>query len=215
MKKAISLLILLGLFISFAANAQDAKAKSILDKVSTKFKSAKTMKANFALTINGANGKTGTSRKGTFLMKGKRYKVDMGKQQIICDGHTIWTYLVANKEVQISTFNPDEQTISPAKLFSGSYETEYKYHYSGTQTIGGKKVAVIELKPSQSGKSFSRVLLYIDQAASMITGGQIFEKNGNAYTYKISNVKTNLPVSDAEFTFDPKQHPGVDVIDLR
>jgi len=214
MKKTIALLAVMGLFVCFSANAQDAKAKLILDKVSANFKSAKTMKANFSLAVKEANGKTSTSRKGTFLMKGANYKIDMGKQQIICNGHTIWTYLIANKEVQVSNYNPNEQTISPAKLFSGSYEKEYKYHYSGQQTIDGKKVAVIELTPVGS-KSFNRVLLYVDQAKSMITGGEIFEKSGSSYVYKIAHVQTNVPLNNSEFSFNTKQHPDVEVIDLR
>jgi outer membrane lipoprotein-sorting protein len=215
MKKIISLLMLAGLLFSVSAQAQDAKAKTILDKVSAKFKKAKTMKANFSLSIHDASGKARSMKKGTFLMKGNRYKIDLGAQQIICDAKSVWTYMPANKEVQVSTFNPDEQTISPAKLFSGSYTKEYKYAYSGQRTIAGKKVDVIELTPNEHGKSFSRVLLYVDPTASMITGGQIYEKNGGSYTYSISNVKSNTTMSDSEFTFSADAHQGGEVIDLR
>jgi len=215
MKKIVSVMALFGLFVSFTATAQDAKAKTILDKVSTQFKNAKTMKADFSFSAIGASGAATTHKKGSFLMNGQNYKIDMGQQQIICNGHTVWTYLVANKEVQVSNFNPEEQSISPAKLFSGSYEKEYKYHYNGEQTISGKKVAVIELTPVDAAKSFSKVLLYVDQAKSMITGGRIFEKNGSSYIYTISNVKANVPASASEFSFNAKQHPGVEVIDLR
>lgn len=215
MKKIISLLMISGLFFSVAAQAQNTRAKAILDKVSARFKSAKTMKANFGLTINDAGGKARSTKKGTFLMKGNKYKIDLGAQQIICDARSVWTYMPANKEVQVSTYNPEEQTISPAKLFSGSYEKDYQYSYSGQKTISGKKVDVITLRPNGSNRSFSKVLLYVDPTASMITGGQIYEKNGGSYSYSISNVKTNTTVSDNEFTFNSAAHPGVEVIDLR
>jgi len=215
MKKVLSLLLVSATLISVSAQAQDAKAKTILDKVSSKFKSAKTMKADFTLTINGANGKSQGVKKGTFLMKGNKYKVDMSGQQIICDAKSVWTYMPANKEVQISAYNPAEQTISPAKLFSGAYEREYKYTYSGQKTIGGKKVDVIDLVPVNGSRSFTKVQLYVDPAASMVTGGNILEKNGGSYTYTIANVKSNAAIDDGTFTFNPATHPGVEVIDLR
>lgn len=215
MKKTIYVLLAAMLALSVSAQAQDAKAKTILDKVSAKFKSAKTMKANFGLTINDASGRAGAPKKGTFLMKGNKYKIDMGAQQIICDAKSVWTYMPANKEVQVSTYNPAEQTISPAKLFSGSYEKEYKYAYSGQKTVSGKKVDVITLTPAGNSTSFNRVLLYVDPAASMVTGGQIYEKNGSSYTYSISNVKSNTAISDSEFSFNNAAHPGIEVIDLR
>jgi outer membrane lipoprotein-sorting protein len=44
---------------------------------------------------------------------------------------------------------------------------------------------------------------------------KIFEKNGNQYSYEITNFTPNANVTDATFTFDPKKYPGVEVVDLR
>lgn len=214
MKKLLSLFLIAATFITFNAQAQDAKAKAILDKVSAKFQGMKTLKANFALTINDAKGKTRDTKKGAFLMKGNKYRVNMGGQQIICDGKSVWTYLQANKEVQVTAFDPNAQTLSPAKLFSGSYNKEYKSTYAGEKTVGGKKVDVIELVPV-ANKSFKKVELYVDKASSMISGGNIYEKSGASYGYSISGVAPNAAVSDAEFTWDAKKNPGVEVVDLR
>lgn len=215
MKKLLSLFLVAGLFITGTANAQDARAKSIMSKVSSKLKSAKTISANFTFSINDAHGKSRTQKSGTFQMHGIQYKIALTDgQQIICDGKSVWTYLPKNKEVQVSAYNPEEQTISPSKLFSGSFEKEYNYAFSGSKTVSGQKVDVITLKPKASGKSFSKVDLYIN-GASMIAGGVIYDKSGSSYGYKISNVKTNTNISSSTFTFNTKAHPGVEVIDLR
>lgn len=213
MKKFLSLLLVAATLVAGTANAQDAKAKAILDKASAKIKSMKSLKANFALTVNNAAGKATGSKKGTFLMKGEKYKVDLSGQQIICDGKSVWTYLPANKEVQITSFNPAEQTISPAKLFSGSYNSEYKSTYVGEKTVGGKKVDVVELVPV-SAKSFKKVQLFVDKTSGMISGGNMADKKGGSYDYTISGVSSSA-ASDAEFSFDTKKNPGVEVIDLR
>lgn len=186
-----------------------------MDKVSSKLKSAKTISANFSFSINDSHGKVRANKSGSFQMSGSQYKIALTDgQQIICDGKSVWTYLPKNKEVQVSAYNPDEQTISPSKLFSGSFEKEYNYSFSGSKTMGGHKVDVITLKPKAKGKSFSKVDLFIN-SSSMIAGGMIYDNSGSSYGYKISNVKTNAAISSSNFHFNPKAHPGVEVIDLR
>lgn len=214
MKKLFSALLLTVLICAvLPSHAQDAKAKSILDKVSTKMKSAKTLKANFSLSMKNAKGAIMQTISGTFMMKGIRYHINAGSQEIICDGKSVWTYLKKNNEVQVSSFDPSEQTISPSKLFSGSYEKEYRYTYKGAKSVGGKNVDVIQLTPKAS-KSFKSVDLYVDNSGN-IAGGNIYENNGGAYTYTISGITPNASIADAQFTFDAKSHPGVDVTDLR
>jgi outer membrane lipoprotein-sorting protein len=46
-------------------------------------------------------------------------------------------------------------------------------------------------------------------------GGTVWEKNGNQYRYEVSGFTPNAPVSDAQFTWDSKKYPGVEVVDLR
>lgn len=198
---------------AFAQN--DAKAKAILDATTKKINSLKSLKANFALYLTSANGKTKETKKGTFAMKGKKYHVVLGGQEIICDNKTVWTYNKDANEVQVSTFNASEQTISPAKLFTGFYEKEYRYKYVGTRKVNGKNCDVVELTPTNASKQFKKVELAIDKATGIITGGNLWEKNGNQYQYSITNFTPNAAINDSYFTFNPKQYPGVEVVDLR
>ncbi|WP_118952207.1 LolA family protein [Taibaiella helva] len=214
MKKFLALMLTATTFLSFTTSAQDAKAKAILDKVSAKFKGMSSLKANFSLNMDDAKGKSKGTKSGTFLMKGNKYRVNMPGQQIISDGKTVWTYLQANKEVQVASYDPNAQSISPAKLFSGSYNSEYKSVYGGEKTVGGKKVDVIEMTPV-SARAFKKVVLYVDKASTMITGGTMYDKNGGSYGYSISGVTPNAKVADTEFTWDAKKNPGVEVVDLR
>mgnify|MGYP003576220134 CR=1 FL=1 len=194
--------------------AQDAKAKSVLDNATKKMNSLKSLKANFALSVKGANGKTAQSKKGSFFMKGDIYRVSMGDQEIICDGKTVWTYVKAANEVQVSTYNPSEATVSPTKLFTNFYDKEYTYKYAGAKPFAGKTADIIEMTPKSSAKQFKKVLLAIDKS-SVIAGGDVYEKNGNQYHYEVSGFTPNAAVTDATFTFDPKKYPNVEVVDLR
>jgi len=192
----------------------DAKAKTILEAVSKKINGLKSLKANFALHLLSANGKTKQTKKGSFFMKGPKYRVSLGEQEIICDNKTVWTYVKAANEVQVSNYNPNDQTLSPTKLFTNFYDKEYKYKYIGTRKVGGKNCNIIELVPTGSGKQFSKVELAVDQS-NTIVGGNVYEKNGNQYRYEVSGFTPNAAIADAQFTFDKKKYPGVEVVDLR
>lgn len=216
MRKVLTLCVVALCGLSQPVLAQnDTKAKAILEKVSKKINGLKSLKANFALHLASGNGKVKETKKGTFYMKGPKYKVALNGQEIICDNKTVWTYMKDANEVQVSAYNPNEQTLSPAKLFTNFYDKEYSYKYAGTKKVNGKNCDVIELTPTSKGKQFSKVELAVDQSSSTIVGGNVYEKNGNKYQYDISNFTPNASMTDALFTFDTKKHPGVEVIDLR
>ena len=214
MKKLIGALALSTL--SLFANAQtDTKAKAVLDNLSKKVASLKSLKTNFSLFLASANGKTKDTKKGALQMKGQKYHVTLGNQEIFCDGRTVWTYLKDAKEVQVSTYNPNEQTLSPTKLFTNFYDKEYSYRYAGAKTIAGKACNVVELTPRGGGKQFKKVELAVDSKAGNLVGGTVTDKSGAIYRYEVSGYTPNAPVTDAQFAFDAKKYPGVEVVDLR
>lgn len=201
--------------VTTATAQSDAKAKAVLDAVSKKMNGLKSAKANFTLHLAGGKGKVNETKKGTLVMKGQKYHVILSGQEIICDGKTVWTYTKDANEVQVSNYNPNEQTISPSKLFTNFYDKEYKYAYVGEKKVKGKANDVVDLTPTNGKKQFSKVELMVDKSTSMVTGGSIWEKNGNMYQYEVSNFVPNDNVPDAEFTFNKAAHPGVEVVDLR
>lgn len=215
MKKLLGLsLVALVSIIQPAFAQNDAKAKGILDAMSKKMNGLNSLKTNFALKLAGSNGKVKETKKGTFYMKGTKYHVTLAGQEIICDNKTVWTYTKDANEVQVSNFDPNAQTISPAKLFTNFYDKEYNYKYAGTRKVNGKDCNIIELSPTNKSKGFSKVELAIDKT-NTIVGGNIWEKNGNQYQYEVSGFTPNAPVADNMFTFDAKKYPGVEVVDLR
>ncbi len=192
----------------------DAKAKALLDNLSKNVSALKSLKTNFSLSLASANGKTKENRSGSLEMKGPKYHVSLGTQEIFCDGKTVWTYLKDAGEVQVTNYNPSEQTLSPTKLFTNFYDKEYVYRYGGSRKVGAKNAEVVELSP-KTAKQFKKVELAVDAKTNNLLGGTITEKNGTVYQYTVSGYSPNAPVSDAAFTFDPKKYKNVEVVDLR
>lgn len=216
--------ILLGLFIicnstGFAQlnslGKSDPDAKVILDNVSAKFKTYKTVTANFTLSISDPNGKIEGIKKGTVYMKGSKYRVSVSGQEIYSDGDNIWTYDKSANEVQITKFDPTLNTITPQKMFTNFYDKDFLYKLNGETRKGGKTIQEIELTPVDKTKSFFKVLVDIDKNSKNIISTKVFEKNGNRYTYTIVSMKTNTNIPDSLFVFNEKEYPKVEVVDLR
>ncbi|MGN6604623.1 MAG: LolA family protein [Ginsengibacter sp.] len=193
----------------------DPDAKVILDKVSAKFKTYKTVTADFTLSITNASGKVEGTKKGTIYMKGPKYRVNIPGQEIYSDGDNIWTFDKSANEVQLTKFDPSSNTITPQKLFTNFYDKDFLYKLNGTSKQGNKTVQEIELTPVDKTKTFYKVLVYVDKATNNIVSSKVFEKNGDRFIYTVNSMKTNTTIPETMFSFDAKKHPNVEVVDLR
>ena len=216
MKKIFTLLMItIAGFVSVSAQApkgmgkSDPEAKKILDAVSSKFKTFKTVQGKFALKIENAAGKVLGIKTGNVFMKGSKYRINVTGQEIFSDGSNIWTLDKASKEVTISKIDPSANSLTPQKLFTNFYDKDFLYKLNGTT----KAVSEIELTPIDKTKPFFKILLYVDK--NSINTTKLFEKTGNKYTYSTTSLTPNANVPDAMFVFDVKKYPGVEVVDLR
>lgn len=191
----------------------DPDAKKILDAVSQKFKSYKSVQAKFSLKIENASGKNIGNKNGTVYMKGMKYRISAPGQEIFSDGANVWTYEKSSNEVTISKIDPAANSITPQKLFTNFYDKDFLYKLNGTVKINNKNLQEVELTPIDKTKAFHKVLVYIDN--SVITTTKVFEKTGNRYTYSVSQMTTNGNIADQTFVFDAAKYPGVEVVDLR
>ncbi|MFY7879880.1 MAG: LolA family protein [Lacibacter sp.] len=194
----------------------DPNAKKILDAVSAKFKTYKGVQATFSFKNEDGKGKVLGLKKGVLYMKGNKYRVTItGGQDIFCDGTTIWTYDKASNEVTISKYDPSQNTITPQKLFTNFYDKDFLYKLNGEKKEGGKTIQEIELTPYDKSKPFFKVYVMVDKTAQTIVSTKVLEKGGNRYTYAVGSLNGNAQVNDAQFVFDKKKYPGVEIVDLR
>ncbi|MEO8819490.1 MAG: outer membrane lipoprotein carrier protein LolA [Ginsengibacter sp.] len=193
----------------------DPDAKAILDNVSAKFKTYKTVNADFTLSITNANGKVEGTKKGVVYMKGPKYRVNISGQEIYSDGDNIWTYDKSANEVQLTKFDPTANTITPQKMFTNFYDKDFLYKLNGEKKEGNKTVQEIELTPVDKTKTYFKVLVNVDKATKNITSSKVFEKNGDRYIYTVNSLKPNTNLPESLFVFDAKAHPKVEVVDLR
>ena len=222
--KKLTILALILLTATYSFAQKDVAAKAILSQVSAKYKQYDVVKADFTFTLDNTQAGVKDTQNGTLVAKSKSNKFNVtiynpqdkadATQQIISDGKTQWTYLKKDNEVQVNTASTNGDGLNPAQIFT-IYEHGYKYIYNGESKVAGKVYQEIDLTPEDISKTYFKVRLHIDKEKKQIYSALIFDKNGNRYTYTIRTFAPNVKVPDSFFTFDPKAHKGVELVDLR
>ena len=196
------------------AQQSDAKATGILNTLSAKYKSYTSLRTVFSMKIENGEGKVTESQNGTLYVKSNKYKIELNNQDIICDNATVWTFLKDANEVQINTYEPDDNAINPSQIFT-IYEKNFLYAFIEEKTINAKVFQIIDLTPNDKTKNYFKVRLTIDKNDKAITSVKIFDKSGTKMTYEVQKFTPNFTLLDSFFSFDTKKYPGIEVVDLR
>lgn len=201
MKKIITLFIALltAITISAAGNTS-AQAKKILDKAAAKVNLKSGASANF--TISG--GKLG-GHSGSIAIKGNKFNARTDKAIIWYDGKTQWLLNTKSDEVNVSNPSPAVQQSMNPYTFLNLYKQGYTLSY--TNAASGYQVHLVG-----KGKSISELYILINKSYTI---KQVkMQQKGQWITINISNFKA-AKLSDATFTFNRKDYPKAEVIDLR
>lgn len=203
MKKILTIIVLMAVAVitSTAANNSSSAAKKVLDKAAAKFNIKSGTTANF--TISGDKIK----QNGTISIKGNKFQATTSSTIVWYNGQTQWTYVKKNEEVNVSTPNAAKQASMNPYTFLSLYKKGYNLELQ--QTASGNQVHLT----AQNQKAGIKEAYILVDANSNIKEVKMRQASG-WYTISISNVKTTN-LSDAAFTFNAKDYPKAEVIDLR
>lgn len=192
-----------------SATAQDKKATTILNEVSEKTRSYENIKIEFEYKMINKVQKINETMEGTLLSKGDKYKLDVAGQIVISDGKTMWTYLESVNEVQINEASDNDEGFNP-RTFLQTWQDKFRAKMLN-ETANDAQIELIPKEPA----TFSKVHVKVDKAKKHLTSITMFDSNGSEFVYSIRRFITNQAIPDKEFTFNTKDYPGIEVIDLR
>ena len=123
------------------------------------------------------------------------------------DGKTQWTYVTKNDEVNIS--NPKDSELQMYNPYN--FINIYKQGYKSTMRKNGNSY-VVHLTADSSKKKIQELFItvtdkYVPTQVKMLQGKKWT-------TFDITNFKQEK-LSDADFSFNAKDFPTAEVIDLR
>jgi outer membrane lipoprotein-sorting protein len=177
MKKLIYLVVLSFACITTVQAQKDKRAAEILDAMSEKYRAVPAFKAQFTYTMESPSTGINETYNGDIAVKGSKFHLNMGEQEIINNGSTVWTYLKESNEVNISDYEPDEDEISPTKIFN-IYKKGYKYSFLEETKEGGQVYEVVDLIPEDKSKQIFKVRLMVNKKDKSMRSLRVFEKNG-------------------------------------
>ena len=205
MKKIIQVAMLI--LVTFSIQAQDKKAKDLLDNVTSKIKSYSNVIIDFKYTLNNAKENINQDSKGNVTMMGNQYVLNFMGVTKLFDGKKIYTINPEDEEVTISKLDEkDDNAITPSKLLT-FFNSGYKFAWDIQQDIKGRKIQYIKLIPTSAKDQRKEILLGIDIQTKNIYNLIELGKNGTKTTLTVNSFKTNQPLSKNQFIFVASKYP--------
>jgi outer membrane lipoprotein carrier protein len=215
MKQFLGFVLMMVVLCTQSIAQYDQKALGVLDAMSKKYKEMSSFKAKFSLTMDNPQAKVKETSEGDIVVKGARFHLKMANQEIYNNGTTVWTYLKDANEVNITNYEPADDEITPARIYT-IYKEGFKYQYLEEKLYNGIAYDVVELNPEdRKTNKFYKIKIEVNKKDKSVRSWQIFEKNGSKYTYMLKNFTPNFKVEDTYFNFDKNKYKGVNVEDLR
>lgn len=210
-------LILLAVCFSLATFAQNAPlGKDVVNAFSIKMQNLSSLSAKFTFTLENLKEKITDTHEGDIIVKGKKYNLELMGMEAYYDGKTKWQFNKEANEVTIS-----EPTVleggffdDPTKLFK-DYEKNFKSKYIGEKVEKGRLIYELELYPIDLNTPYTKLNLKFDKKTLEPVLIKYQGKDGNNYIIKVKMFRSNVPVRDERFSFDPKKHKGIEIIDMR
>ena len=194
--------------LSFSMQAQDQKAKALLDQVTAKVKSYDNIVIDFKYSLSNSKENINQESKGNVTMQDNKYVLNFMGVTKIFDGKKNYTIVPEDEEITISKYNEnDDSGITPSKMLT-FFNSGYKYSMDILQNVKGRKIQYIKLVPISSKDQRKQILLGIDSQTKHIYNLIENGKNGTKTTLTVNSFKTNQPLSKNQFIFTESKYPN-------
>ena len=204
MKTKITTLFIISLLAFASGYAQTAsQARKVLDKTAAVVGNKGGASASFTLSAP----KIGTVS-GTISIKGNMFQATTSKAIVWYNGKTQWSYLKSTDEVNITT--PSEA--KRMKMNPYTFITMYKSGYKMSLSSSGNN-HVVHLTAQNKQRSVKEMYVTVNKTTHIPVQVRMLE-GGTWTTINISNFKAKK-LHDSVFTFNSKDYPNAEIIDLR
>lgn len=200
-------ILMVALFMATIATAQNNdKAQQLLKEVSSKVEGYNNILIDFKYTLENTAENVQQETRGDVSLQGEKYVLNIMGTTRIFDGKKIYTIIPEDEEINISTYDPqDDQSITPSKMLT-FYNEGYNYKWDITQDIKGRKIQYIKLTPIDSNAEIKNILLGIDAQTKHIYNLIQTQDNGTKITITVKGFKTNQPLPASLFTFNENRY---------
>jgi outer membrane lipoprotein-sorting protein len=211
MKKT-GLVTLLLLAAVAAFSQKDPEAVKVLSEFSKRAASAPSVKIDFDIVAYDAQEDQETELGGTAVIKGDSYMLTLADNLIRTDGKAVWNYMPEVNEVTITAPDPsDVSFISKPSLLFTMHEKGFKVRLLEQNT----REWIIDLYPEDISTGLVRIRLAIGKSLYDLRSAEYKTREGITLTLTASGYDLTFRPPAGYFIFNPADHKGVEVIDMR
>ena len=206
------LLAALGVLTALAA-ACALTGQDVLQRIRRAYDRVDTFQANFDQTFVWKLAGSAQQMSGRFYMKKpNRFRIQTDVQTVVTDGHTVWSYSPATKQVIINDYDPGAMPLRPDN-FLFSFPDEERVSYVARERLDGADHHVVDVAPKDSTLGIRTMRVWVDGDHWLARRVQYVSFSEDTTRYALNHVRLNPRLADSTFAFTIP--PGTDVVDFR
>lgn len=180
------------------------EAQALLKEVKTKTESYKTQQIEFTNAIDAPTGKPDGSRSsressGKALVKGEKFRAELDGIIILFDGRITYMIYPDDEEINVVDKEDDEGVALTPSSILAEYENGYSYAMAGKETVAGKTIQYVRLKPKANAE-VKEIIIGIDLKKKQLFSFKQFGHNGVVTTLSVTKYAVNQPLDDKMFS---------------
>ncbi len=180
-------------------------AGSVLDKTLSALDDSPAIEAMYGIASSGE------SSHGVIVISGDKFLIRGDGATIWFDGTTQWSYTERTGEVNVTEPTAEEiAEVNPLAILRSEPDV-----YRLKLKKQGKSGYVIELTDQSGDLSISKATVTISADDFLPANAIVETASGDKFSLVLKNIKKLKTVDPQLFRFNPKDYPGVEVIDLR
>lgn len=200
MKKiTLTLMMLVLVVVAYAQNANQ-----LLDSSAATLRAAGNVKIGFTMELEGG------SSTGYIKLQRQKFVINMGGSITWFDGKTMWTYVQANDEVNVTTPSAD----AVAKMNPYAFLSFYKKGYAVQMGKSTAKEYEVILTGKQ-GSPYKKVVVRINKSTRYPSVITMTSSKDAVTTIRCNSFLKNQKYKESTFQFNKKNYPNAEIVDLR
>ena len=197
-------IIFVWIFLCVAMLAEAQQATQLLDKSAAALRAAGNVKIGFTMEMEGG------SSTGYIKLQRQKFVINMGGTITWFDGKTMWTYVKANDEVNVTTPSSD----AVAKMNPYAFLSFYKKGYTAKMGKSTAKEHEVILTGKQ-GSPFKKVVVRINKSTRYPSVITMTSSKDAVTTIRCNSILKNQKYKESTFRFNKQNYPDAEIVDLR
>ncbi|MEM6286171.1 MAG: outer membrane lipoprotein carrier protein LolA [Bacteroidota bacterium] len=198
--------LVLAVLLGGRADAQTTSPEAVARDLQERYGATESLQASVVQAV-------GAQRlEGTLSVRADAFRLDLGRQVLVTDGTTLWSYSRDDQQVVVQDYEPARVGFNVGQLFT-DYLDVFRVTGASRATVDGVRHDVLTLRPREAGMSVRDATLYVRSSDAVPTRVRVHDTGGGTLAFDLTDVRRNVPLPASTFQFTAPS--GTEVVDLR